>query len=240
MTSGWMLGVDGRTGIPGMWSIRPEDTLGMIFWTKNPTNLIRDRAMLEGYRIRVHVTLTGWHEAERGAPSIEEGIRLIGMAVDAFGPRAVVWRFSPIPVLPTDEVLGRFRTIIRGVRTTGLRRVYVSFLHENDRVPETRSESIKQDILWGLAECAGDMDVLSCQVDPTHGPIRKGVCEDGSAFAEDLDRDVCGCALTVDPFTVNESCTMGCTYCYAADRSISQTKRNTTRRVLDISGGHSG
>jgi hypothetical protein len=233
LAAGQMIGVDGRTGVPGMWSLRPEDTLGLVFWTKNPANLVKDRALLAGFRFRVHVTLTGWHEVEEGAPGIEEGIRLIGATVDAFGPDAVVWRFSPIPVLPTHDVLARFWTIVQGVRAVGLRRVYTSFLHDNDLLPETRAEDARQALLLNLAEKAGDFDLISCRIDPTRpiGTVRKGVCEDGFTFAPGLDKDACGCALTVDPFTVNESCTMGCKYCYAADRALSQIRRNTTEHA---------
>lgn len=233
LAAGQMLGVDGRTGIPGMWSLRPEDTLGLVFWTKNPANLIRDRALLAGHRVRVHVTLTGWQEVEKGAPDIEEGVRLIGAAVDAFGPDAVAWRFSPIPMLPTHDVLARFWTIAQGVRAAGLRRVYVSFLHDNDLMPETRAGDARRALLLNLAERVEDFNLVSCQVDPTGpvGTVRKGVCEDGSSFAPGLDKDTCGCALTVDPFTVNESCTMGCRYCYAADRTLARIRRNTTRNA---------
>ena len=44
----------------------------------------------------------------------------------------------------------------------------------------------------------------------------------------------CGCVLMADPFTINESCTFGCQYCYAADKSLAPKKRNTTKGHLPV------
>ena len=29
-----------KASAPGVWSLQPEDTLGLVFWTKNPMNLL--------------------------------------------------------------------------------------------------------------------------------------------------------------------------------------------------------
>src|SRR5580698_706440 len=71
LAKGEMVAFDQRTGVPSTWSLRVKDTLGLVFWTKDPTNLVEDRACLEGFRVQVHVTITGWHEVEKGAPDLE-------------------------------------------------------------------------------------------------------------------------------------------------------------------------
>jgi len=221
-----------------MWSLYPEDTLGLVFWTKNPANLIKDAAFLRDYKVKIHVTLTGWREVELDVPSISQGVHLIRAAIDAFGPDVVAWRFSPIPMLPTHDVLQRFWSIADGLRGSGLKRVYASFLHANDLMPETRSQGERLALLWNMAEHIDDFgfEVISCNVDMTalgsapqvpHN-LRKGVCEDGSTFGKGMDKDTCGCIQTVDPFSVNEACCYTCRYCYAADRALSQIRRNTT------------
>jgi len=240
LEAGFMLGVDPRTSVPGLWSLKPEDVLGLVFWTKNPTNLIEDAALLSGFPLVVHVTLTGWTEVEHGAPNIKWGLRRLQELVQVFGPEKVVWRFSPVPAVP--DVVARFRTIAKEVEGIGLSQVYVAFLQTNDLMPETRSLEVQQGLLCQMADSTS-LRVLVCnenrvlegrkQMLPN---LHYGVCEDGGRFTGntlELPTEGCGCALAVDPFTINESCSMGCVYCYAADRSLAGERRDTTRlRVI--------
>lgn len=236
LAQGWMLGFDPRTAVPSRWSLSPEDVTGLIFWTKNPSNLVKDAALLARYPLVVHVTLTGWMEVEAGAPGLWEGMGLLIHAVGAFGPERVVWRFSPIPNLPDQELLHRFEVIARVAQQVGLRKVYASFLQTNDIMPEPRTKAERQRVLLSLAERAQGLQVLLCRDDRetleglTLPPnLAEGVCEDGSVFGADgQHQEGCGCALAVDPFTINESCSLGCQYCYAADKTLSPCRRNTT------------
>lgn len=231
-----MHGIDPRTGIPAKWSLQVPDTLGLIFWTKDPLNLVSDQDLLTPYPLVVHLTLTGWSEVEYGAPDIEMGIRLMRRTVRAFGTEQVVWRFSPVPQLPTPELLDRFKSIADQAVGMGLSKVYLSFLQDNDLMPEIRPLTERSDILSVLAEACPQLQILLCQDDlatPLQGKVLRGVCEDGSIFGSpSLPKEGCGCAMSVDPFTINESCNLGCRYCYAADQTLSGEKRNTTLRVL--------
>ena len=86
-----------------------------------------------------------------------------------------------------------------------------------------------------------DIEVLLCNEDRTlegrvqEGNLSNGICAEpffggnGPAQVEG-----CGCVLMADPFTINESCTMGCSYCYAADKTLSTKKRNTTKVSLEV------
>ncbi len=238
LAQGWMLGFDPRTAIPSRWSLAPEDVMGLIFWTKNPANLVKDAALLRKYPLVVHVTLNGWTEMEVGAPGFWEGVGLLAEAVKAFGTERVIWRFSPIPTWPERDLVYRFQALAEAAANMGLRKVYTSFLQQNDLMPETRTKAERQGVLLAMADRAPGMQVLLCQDDrvtleglslPPN--LRGGVCEDGSVFGETQHPDDCGCALTIDPFTTNESCTLGCGYCYAADRTLSPCRRNTTSQT---------
>ncbi len=239
---GWMQAFDPRSAVPKRWSLTPTDTLGMIFWTKNPENLIRDRALLRPYNLKVHLTATGWHEVERGAPSIPEAIELLSRAAAAFGSHNVTWRFSPVPLV--GDVVERFRRLAAGAEEAGVNRVYLSFLQPNDRVPETRDREERLALLVSLADVARSAgihvylcneDTLLRRVSELPANLSAGVCappEDFGQVSEGrLPSEGCGCVLAVDPFTINESCTLGCTYCYAGDVSSAPKKRNTTRRL---------
>lgn len=241
LSQGWMVGFDPRTALPGKWSLAPKDTFGLIFWTRNSKNLLATVDRLAPYPLAIHFTLTGWHEVEKGAPGIEDGIAMLRDTVQAFGPDRVTWRCSPVPMVP--DVLDRFARIAEAASEMGLKEVFVAFLQENDLMPENRGPRIRTELLKQLAVRSSGLRVLLCNEDRTldlaskKGPpnLSKGICESGRRFAgseytiDSPPTEGCGCALAVDPFTLNESCTMGCAYCYAADRSLAPKKRNTTK-----------
>lgn len=244
MAAGAMVAFDPRTAVPGRWSLAPEDTQGLVFWTKDPTNLLKDRELLRGYQVKVHVTITGWHEVEKGTPDIETAARLLKETVAAFGAKNVTWRFSPVPILPEDELLFRFGKIMMAARGAGLRKVFVSFLQTNDQMEEPRSEAQRMAILQKMAAEVGmpfgfEVDLCAEDRSPFDGPdnLVRGICAPPlMGFSESAKVEGCGCVLMADPFTINESCTFGCTYCYASDKSLADKKRNTTRRSLEVVG----
>jgi uncharacterized protein DUF1848 len=238
VAAGEMLAFDPRDGIADVWSLKPEDTLGLNFWTKDPTNLLVDRELLQPYKVKVHVTLTGWEEVEKGAPSLKEGTKLLCRTVQAFGAENVRWRFSPVPLVP--DVVDRFGLIAAKACRVGVREVYLAFLQTNDLVPETRNEAERRTLLQQLgnrAEVFG-IKVLLCNDDHAlldghrvHYNVALGVCAAPEDWGTGSPADGCGCVTMIDPFTYNESCTFGCTYCYAADKGLSAKKRNTSRSL---------
>ncbi len=228
LKQGWMLAVDQRTSVPARWSLDPKDTVGLIFWTKNPANLIRYHRVLAPYKLKIHVTLTGWEEVENRAPSLDEGIELLTKTIEAFGPHQVVWRFSPIPDVP--DVVSRFEKVVK--RVPELNRVFVSFLQDNDRMGDRRTGVEKEVVLNNLRWVANDYGIKVLMCNEQQGWGASGVCAPPSDFGLGSKADSCGCAFVVDPFSYNESCVYGCTYCYASDKSLSPRTRNTTLKVL--------
>lgn len=228
---GHMLGVDPRTGVPLVWSLRPEDVVGLIFWTRDPTNLIWDASKLAAYPLTVHVSVTGWSEVEHGAPSLERGAELLARAVRRFGPDRVTWRFSPVPIVP--DAFDRFRRIARVAERAGVERCFLSFIQANDTISETRSVEERTELTRAI-QASTSIQVLLCadESDPIGG--WRGICEPASFVGAAPVFDGCGCAKTVDPFTITESCVFGCEYCYAADRTIRRKKRDTTRIRLPM------
>lgn len=226
-----MIALDPKTGLPSRWSLDPVDTLGLVFWTRNCANLVRDERLLRPYRKVIHFTLTGWHEVELRAPGISLGVGLLRSAVETFGVENVIWRFSPVPLVP--DVLQRFGAIASEASSLGLRRVYTSFLQGNDWQSESRSKNERLELLRKMAEIT-NLEIVLCREDretmpEPEGQLSTGVCEDGGRFGSSIQTEGCGCALAVDPFTQNESCRYGCKFCYAGNRSTSPRKRNTTR-----------
>lgn len=243
LKKGNFFGMDPSTGVPCRWSLRPEDTLGLIFWTKNPKNLLQSELKSQ-YSVQVHVTVTGWEEVEKGAPSLKEGALLLRETARVYGPQHTFWRFSPIPLV--DEVLPRFRYLLPFAADYGLDKVYLSYLQPNDLLPETRGVQERYLILNQLAELADPygIKVLLCNEDNllrSLGPSRNlesGVCAPPEYYSlpnrEQPPSEGCGCVLMVDPFNINESCTYGCSYCYAADKTLNPKRKNTTLPIYGV------
>lgn len=235
MTAGQMLAFDPRSGVPSLWSLKPEDTMSLVFWTKNPALLIASQLRLAAYHTVVHVTATGWEEVEKGAPKLEDSGRLLIEAAKAFP--IVHWRFSPIPALPTPEVLARFLHLCSFAEKAGLQEVFVAYLQSNDLVREPRSALERFELLNHMSTAAANygIKVLLCQDDRSlsewqGAQFALAPCVPPDDFVQaGSAMEGCGCVTMVDPFTVNETCTYGCQYCYAADKTLSSKKRNTTR-----------
>jgi hypothetical protein len=218
---------------PYRWSLRPDDVLGLIFWTKDPTNLIFSNLLERGYNIKCHITATGWKEAEGRAPDLREAANKLAMAARILGPKNVYWRFSPVPVLPHPEVISRFGIILAMAASEGIDRVYLSFLQPNDLMPETRTEQDRLNLLVEMAEVAQGhgVKVYLCNEDrllvgypDLHMNVTSGVCAPPEDFSlpgrSKPNSEGCGCVLMVDPFTINESCSVGCQYCLDLDTLV--------------------
>ena len=228
-----------KASAPGVWSLQPEDTLGLVFWTKNPTNLLLSQELLKPYQVTVHVTATGWSEVEKGTPTLEQAGQLLIKTAKSF--KQVYWRFSPVPMLPTTELFRRFQLLLGYASVAGIKQVYLSFLQPNDKLPESRAPQERFNILNTLADEAKAFGIqtILCRDDRSLdgfkdpqfvlGPCVQPVDFGGQAHVQ---LENCGCVAMVDPFTVNESCGFGCDYCYSADKTLSEKKRNTTRLYL--------
>jgi hypothetical protein len=235
LAEGGMLAFDPRTAMPSYWSLKPGDTLGLNFWTKDPSNLLADRDLLRPYKVKIHMTITGWEEVEKGAPTLDNALWLLQETVKAYGRDNVTWRFSPVPMVP--DVVSRFRKIADVARQVGLPRVLLAFLQENDLLPERRTPIEKLALLKRFAAEAPKLDILLCN-DESNLLVERiervayGICAGPDEWEGDATpSEGCGCAIMIDPFTINESCTFGCQYCYAADKSLAPKKHNTTRSL---------
>lgn len=224
-----MIAFDPKTTAPKVWSLRPEDTLGLVFWTKNPTNLILGKKALSKYFVNIHVTATGWSEVERGAPTLRESGRLLVQTAKVFDK--VRWRFSPVPLLSTHEVLHRFQNLLGYAARANMTQVIVSFLQPNGQIPETRTPQERFDLLNMLANEARKfgIEVILCADDQSFlerpGALFKtDACVSPEDFKEEVHLERCGCVSMADPFTVNEACSSNCLYCYAKDRTLPPIK----------------
>lgn len=84
-------------------SLRPEDVVAFVFWTRNPAPLMRylDELEASGYTFYFHFTINGYPRAlEPFNPPLARSIDRFRALADRVGPDRVFWRYDPM-------VLGR-------------------------------------------------------------------------------------------------------------------------------------
>jgi len=83
-----------------------RETRFVIFWSKNPYNLIKHLNKLKERNINCYVqfTLNDYidEELEKGVPSVDFRIKTFKELVEKLGPGHVVWRFDPL--ILTDKI----------------------------------------------------------------------------------------------------------------------------------------
>jgi DNA repair photolyase len=120
-------------GQVGRVSLRPEDCLAIVCWTRNPSPLLPALAELRraGHFFYFHFTITRYpRELESHAPPLETAVRVFRKLAETLGPEAVIWRYDPIvlsSLTPAEFHLARFEALARELRGA-TRRAYVSFV----------------------------------------------------------------------------------------------------------------
>jgi hypothetical protein len=114
-------------------SLRPEDCLSIVFWTRNPAPLFPALADLEasGHFPFFHVTAIGYPKPlESHNPELDLSLRRLCELAERVGPEAIVWRYDPIvlsSLTPPAFHLEQFASIARRLEGA-IRRVYFSFV----------------------------------------------------------------------------------------------------------------
>jgi hypothetical protein len=98
-------------------SLRPEEVIAIVFWTKNAGPFYSQlKTLLSiGYKACIQYTLTGYgSHLEQGIPSWRRMVKLFKETSDCLGPRFVRWRYDPIVLatgLDTAFHLKNFSTL---------------------------------------------------------------------------------------------------------------------------------
>ncbi len=114
-------------------SLRPEDCLAFVFWTRNPKPLLPRLALLrrEGHRFYFHFTMNDYPEAlESHTPSIRRAIAAFRQLSEAISPELTFWRYDPIllsDMTPESYHLERFESLCRQLDGY-TKRCYFSFV----------------------------------------------------------------------------------------------------------------
>ena len=221
--------------------LSPEVVDCIVFWTKNPINMMDKLDALKDYQYYFQITLTGYGEdVEPGLPDKNKVlIPAIKNLSNMIGKKKVIWRYDPILINDkyTREYHYRAFTKIADELQNYTERVVISFVDLYQKTQHNTADlNIKimknddmTDIARHLSDIAHDHDLVieSCaetidldSVGITHGHcIDKNLIEDiiGCQIKGGKDKNQrieCGCMESVEVGTYN-ACGHGCKYCYA-------------------------
>lgn len=221
--------------------LSPDVVDCIVFWTKNPANMIEKLEYLKNYVYYFQFTLTGYgKDVEPKLPSKrEELIPTFKRLSEKIGKEKVIWRYDPILVskrYTMDYHLRAFEEIANNLADY-TEKVVISFVDLYLKTQRNTKElDIKQMTNEEMISLAGKMAQIaskynliieSCaeQINLQEVGIQHGSCIDkklierilGCRLVGEKDknqRGECGCFESVEIGAYN-TCLNGCKYCYA-------------------------
>lgn len=225
-------------------SLKPEDVLCFVFWSKNFTPFIKKLKIIEdmGYNFYFNYTLTGLPKIFERFVIKESAIRALKELSTAYSPKHINWRYDPIIISDITGYnfhLKNFEAIASELQGY-VERCYFSFAvqygkvkrnfeklqFENDiKIVDDVSFKIKlANELADIAQKYGIKMLSCCGNYLLSGKIGKAHCVDGKVikelflkefrYNEKPTRKECGCTESVD-VGAYDTCPHGCVYCYA-------------------------
>lgn len=221
--------------------LSPDVVDCIVFWTKNPANMINKLDNLQDYAYYFQFTLTGYgKDIEPNLPDKkEELIPTFKKLSKKIGKEKVIWRYDPILLnkkYTIDYHLNTFEEIA-GCLTGYTEKVVISFV---DLYAKTQRNTKELDIMpmtnEGMHNMAEQMAQIaakngliieSCaeKIDLQKVGVQHGSCIDKKLIEKLLgckliggkdknQRNECGCFESVEVGSYN-TCLNACKYCYA-------------------------
>lgn len=220
--------------------LSPDVVDGIVFWTKNPENMLGRLGALKGFPYYFQFTLTGYGgEIEPGLPEKQRLIHTFHRLSELIGKERVIWRYDPILLSPKHTVSyheAAFQELAEQL-CGYTQKVVISFLDIYQKVKKpleyrqirrpVQSEMERLAASISYTASKNGLQVESCaeSIDLARFGIARGHCIDrqliealtGSTLAARKDpnqRKECGCLESIDVGAYN-TCKNGCVYCYA-------------------------
>jgi hypothetical protein len=236
-------------------SLRPDDCLAIVFWTRNAAPLLPHLDRIAGHRFYFQYTINGYpREIESHAPPLDSAIAAFVELSRCLSPDLVHWRYDPILLddltLNPEYHLARFAAIAR--RLAGhTERCYFSFVDRYGKTSRNltalehrlgvhfREPGVDEriDLARRMVEVASPLGISlhSCCGDELVGAgVNKASCIDRQLIARLVGDDP---RLKAAPTRKDcgcveatdigayDTCTFGCAYCYATNSREAALRR---------------
>lgn len=221
-------------------TLNPEAVDCLVFWTKDPKNMLDKLSYLKDYCYYFQFTITPYDR------SVEPGLRDKGNIIETFkkladriGSERVIWRYDPIIVSEQFNLAYHFRAFEKMVDLLQghTEKCVISFLDYYKKISSglkrlglrrPERDEIRDVVRFfaGKAKDAGiHIETCSEEEDLDEFGITHGSCIDGNLinrltgrnkqYSKDrYQRSACRCVESVDIGSYN-TCLHRCSYCYA-------------------------
>lgn len=228
-------------------SLNPEVVDGIVFWTKNPTPMLRRLGELDRYPYYFQFTLTPYGtDVEKNVPSKRDCVIPAFQKLSSqIGKERLVWRYDPILLTEryTIPYHTRYFRLLCDRLANCTEKCTISFVDLYDKIQNriaplgirALSTVEMEEVAGRFTEIAREheiyIDTCSEAIDLSRYGVRKASCIDkerlerigGYVLNAQKDkslRDACGCVSSID-IGAYDTCPNGCIYCYA-NRSMEE------------------
>ncbi|MCP3868000.1 MAG: DUF1848 domain-containing protein [Gammaproteobacteria bacterium] len=182
-------------------SLRPEEVLAILFWTRNPRPMLHRLGELDqlGYRYYFHFTLMNNPKViDPGGPGLSASLKTFRALADRVGKERVIWRYDPLVftgVTDADFHLNTFAGIagaLEGATSHCMVSIMDSYRKTRARLRELSTiegmalqeylPAVHEPLLQKMCEIAGEkgMVMTTCAetIELSHLGIHSGKCVD--------------------------------------------------------------
>jgi hypothetical protein len=221
-------------------SLSPDVVDCIVFWTKNPANILPYLNELSGYNFYFQFTITPYgQELEPGLPPKPFLLELFKELSRRLDKNRVIWRYDPIiisPAMPVAFHIDVFAAMAAMLREY-TKRCVISFIDMYKKCERNLRDTgllpISQETMRKIAEAfakiaaRNKIELVTCaeEIDISSEGIAHGKCIDNKLVAEisgrslkigkdKTQRPLCHCVTSIDIGAYN-TCEHRCLYCYA-------------------------
>jgi len=182
-------------------SLKPQDVVCFVFWSKNFTTFLENLKIIDdlGYKFYFNYTITGLPPVFEGNVEKQSAIETLKLLSRTYSPRHINWRFDPIiisSICDRDFYIRSFEKLASEFAGC-VERCYFSFVTEYNKVKRNFQELEKSKGIT-ISDCSNDfkielanelaavaerfgIEMFSCCGDYLIGErIKKAHCIDGS------------------------------------------------------------
>ena len=221
-------------------SLTPDVIDCIVFWTKDPVNMLDKLDLLREYHYYFQITVNPYDsQIERNVPQKKQIIESFKKLSSLIGKKRTIWRYDPI--ILTDKIdldyHRKYFDILASELKDHTERCVISFIDMYKKTERNMkgfnvSAVSEKDIMAtgkNLSDIASGyglkIEACSEPVNLSSVGIKPAKCIDDKLIAEITggiinvqkdrnQRDVCGCVESIDIGAYN-TCKHGCLYCYA-------------------------